>query len=142
MFGNNARFALRMRVSMSEIGSTIKLPARFRHSRDQARQRGFTERQARTIELANIPMPPPAHRAAIHQARRARVARQLGQSGVIFLRLQLGAERGIFLYRLLLALVALKPCFFCHITFLRRTACPSASTTRAPLRRSAPRSRL
>ena len=36
MFGSSARFALRMRVSMSEIGSTIKLPACFRHSRDQS----------------------------------------------------------------------------------------------------------
>src|SRR4030095_8748506 len=134
--GSNARFALRMRVSMSEIGSTIKLPARFRHSRDQSGQRGFTEREARAIELADIAMTPPAHRAAIHQARWTRVARQLGQPGVILLCLQLRPERGVLLHRLLLALVALKPCFFSHITFLRRTACPSASTTRAPLRRS------
>src|SRR5262245_52187390 len=98
-FGSNARFALRMRVNMSEIGSTIKLPARFRHSRDQSSQCGFAERQAGAIELADIAMTPSAHRAAIHEARWTRIARQLCQPGVILFRLQLCPERGVFLYR-------------------------------------------
>src|SRR6187399_910640 len=67
--GNNARLALRMRVNMSEIGSIIKLPARFHYSGDQTIQRGFAERQPRATELAHVGVATAAHRAAVHQAR-------------------------------------------------------------------------
>ena len=53
--GSSARLALRMRVNMSEIGSLIIiLPAGLGHAGNQAVQRGFAERQARTAELAQI----------------------------------------------------------------------------------------
>src|SRR5688572_16135918 len=64
--GNNAMLALRMRVSMSAMGSVI-LPARFRYARDEAIERGFTESETRAGELAEIPAAAAAHRAAIHQ---------------------------------------------------------------------------
>src|SRR5688572_10374244 len=85
--GNNAWLALRMRVSMSAIGS-LMLPARFRYAWDQAVERRFTEREARRGELAKVPATAPAHFAAVHQAHRARVLRELRQPGVILLRLQ------------------------------------------------------
>src|SRR6185312_1126644 len=55
-----------------------------------------------------------AERAAVDQAGWARVTRQLCQSGVVALRFQFGADGGVFLHRLLLALVALFPCFLRH----------------------------
>src|SRR5437868_1046630 len=89
--GNNARLALRMRVNMSEIGSVISksflgLPTGFRDARDQSVQRGFAEREARTIELAQVTMAAAAGGAAIHQTHWARVTRQFRQAGVIAFR--------------------------------------------------------
>src|ERR1017187_5409619 len=55
-----------------------------------------------------------AHRAAIHQPRRAGVAWQLGEAGVIAPGLQFRAHRGVFLHRCGFALVALYPCFLGH----------------------------
>src|SRR3954462_11006689 len=85
--GNNAWLALRMRVSMSAIGSLLMLPARFRYAWDQAVQRRFTKREARRRKFAEIPAAAPAHFAAVHQAHRARVLRKPCQPGVILLRL-------------------------------------------------------
>src|SRR5437763_1324496 len=104
--GSNARCALRIRVNMSEIGSIIKLPARLRHTRDQSIQCGFAEGQPRAAKLPPIAAAASAERAAVDHARRARVTRQLRQAGVIAFRLQFSAERGVFLHRLLLALIA------------------------------------
>src|SRR5215469_254866 len=107
--GSNARCALRIRVNISEIGSIINLPARLRHTRNQSIQRGFAEGQTRATELAPVATAAAAERAAIHHTRWAGVTRQLRQTGVVAFRLQFGAERGEFLHRLLLALIALFP---------------------------------
>src|SRR5687768_11699039 len=106
--GNNALFALRNRVNMSAIGSLI-LPARFGYTWDQPVQRAFTEGQTRAGKFADVGVAAAAHRAAVHQAGGARVARQLRQRGVVLFLLQFGAERGVFLHRLSFALVALQP---------------------------------
>src|SRR6266702_7300149 len=50
--GSNARLALRMRQSMSEIGSFIKLPTGFGHARDQTVKSAFAESHAGAGELA------------------------------------------------------------------------------------------
>src|SRR5688500_1334463 len=89
--GSNAMLALRMRVSISAMGSLLMLPARFRYAWDQAVERRFTEREARRVELAQVPAAPAAHFAAVHQAHRARILRELRQPGVILLRLQFSA---------------------------------------------------
>src|SRR5215469_2560944 len=87
--GSNARLALRIRVSMSEIGSfIIKLPAGFGHARDQPVEGAFAEGHARAAELAQVAVTASAHRAAVHHARWACVARQLGQPRVVALGLQ------------------------------------------------------
>src|SRR5689334_23690734 len=81
--GSNARWALRIRVSMSEIGSVIsivflvlvsrRLPTRLRHTRNQPGQRRLAKGQARAAELPQIRVPAAAHRAAIDHAGPARV---------------------------------------------------------------------
>src|SRR5215207_3076674 len=95
--GDNAILALRMRVSMSAIGSLLMLPARFRYAWDQAVERRFTEREARRAKFAEIPAPASAHLAAVHQAHRARVLRKLREARVILLRLQFCAHSGVLL---------------------------------------------
>src|ERR1051325_1401320 len=118
--GNSARCALRIRVNMSEIGSIIKLPACLRHTGNQSVQRGFAERQTRTTELAPITAAASAERTAIDQTRWAGVTRQFRQTGVIAFRFQFSAERGVFFHCLLLALIALFPCFLRHKIILLR----------------------
>src|SRR5688500_3012272 len=107
--GNNAILALRMRVSMSAMGSLLMLPARFRYAWDQAVERRFTEREARRGKFTELPATAAAHLAAIHQAHGARVLRELREAGVIFLRLQFCAHSGVLLDRFGLPLVALQP---------------------------------
>src|SRR4051794_19386752 len=61
----NALFALRMRVSMSAIGSvSIGSPARFRHARDRALVREVAQADAAEPELAEHGTRPAAAVAA------------------------------------------------------------------------------
>src|ERR1035437_101597 len=108
--GNSARLALRIRVSMSEIGSFIDLPTGFGHARDQAVESAFAERHARAAKLAQIAAAAAAHRAPVDQPRRAGVAREFGQTGIVALGLQLSPDGGVLLDRLGLLLVAFNPC--------------------------------
>src|SRR6266511_4049423 len=85
--GTNARFALRMRVSMSEIGSVISLPTGFGHAGNQTIQRHFAEGQARAAEFPDERVAATADSAAIHHAHRAGIARQLGEARIVALRL-------------------------------------------------------
>lgn len=59
-------------------------------------------------------MPTAGDLAAIDEAGRACVTRKLAERGVVFFRLQFCAKSGILIHRLLLALIALEPCFLCH----------------------------
>src|ERR1051326_3412471 len=97
--GNNARWALRIRVNMSEIGSVIALPACFGHSWNQPVQRGFAKGQARETEFAQKTVAASAHRTTIDQTAGAGVTRELGQAGIVFLRLQFRANGGILFHR-------------------------------------------
>src|SRR6266404_5198258 len=81
--GNNARLALRIRQSMSEIGSFINLPTGFSYARNQTVQRGFAESQTRTAELPEKTATPAAHRAAVDNPDRAGITRQLGQTRIV-----------------------------------------------------------
>src|ERR1035437_781999 len=103
--GSNARPALRMRVNMSEIGSVINLPTGFHNTGNQTVQRGLPESKARRGEFAQITTPTAAGRATVHQPRWAGVARQLRETGVVALGLQLRADRGVFFHRFGFALV-------------------------------------
>src|SRR5690348_12500680 len=137
--GSNARLALRIRVNISAIGSFISLnlnltrnllPTGLRYPRYQSIERRLAESDPRAAELAQVPTPASAHRAAVDHPRRAGVARQLGQARVIAFGLQLGPQRRVFLDRRRLLLIAFNPCCFCHkfrLLFigLRRKACPS-----------------
>src|SRR3989454_11787157 len=112
--GSNARLALRRRVSMSEIGSVIALPTGFGYAGNQPGQRHFTERQPRAAELAEVTMPAAADLAAVHQAHRAGVFRQLRQPRVVAFSFQFSAQRGVFLRRLGLFFVPFQPGFLSH----------------------------
>src|ERR1051325_3343777 len=112
--GTSARFALRMRASMSEIGSVISSPTGFGHAGDQTGQRHFTERQARAAEFPDERVAPAADRAAVDHANRAGVARQFGQPRVVALGLQLGPLGGVLLDGVHLLLVSFFPGGFGH----------------------------
>src|SRR5215203_3646562 len=76
--------ALRIRVSMSPTGSLIAivaapLPARLHEARDQPFRAELPERDARHAELAVIRARPAGHLAAIADAGRVAVARDLRQ---------------------------------------------------------------
>src|SRR5689334_13234056 len=73
-----------MRVSISPRGSLIdmdslSLPARLDHAGYLAGRGEFAQRDARQLELAVIGARTPRHRTAVADARRRRVARQLGK---------------------------------------------------------------
>src|SRR5213594_2315402 len=95
--GTNARFALRMRVSMSEIGSVISLPTGFGHAGNQTIQRHFAEGQTRAAEFPEEPVAAAADGTPIDDAHRAGIARQFRQRRVVTLRLQFGAQRRVLL---------------------------------------------
>src|ERR1051325_9371600 len=137
--GSKAALALRIRVNISEMGSVIILPTGFGDARNQAIEGRFPESHARAIELAQVAMAPSAHGASVHEPCGTRVARQFGQRGIIALGLQFRPQRGKFLHRGRLALVALQPCLFRHKFISPRRACPAPSTTRRPRHRSWPR---
>src|SRR6185369_11083019 len=98
-FGSKARFALRMRVNMSEIGSFM-LPACFGDARNEAVEGAFAEGEARAAELAQVTVAASAHGAAIDDADGAGVFGQLGKRSVVFFGFQFGAESGVFFYGL------------------------------------------
>src|ERR1700733_13551105 len=138
--GSNARVALRMRVSISEIVSVIILPTGLCHPGNQSVQRRLAKRQARAAKFAQVAVAPAGHRTAVDHARRAGVAGQLAQPGIVVLGLEFGAQSGEFLDRGGLPLVPLNPGCFCHKISarlaaplsllsppsLRRRACPSS----------------
>src|SRR5581483_5234312 len=112
--GSNALLALRMRVSMSEMGSFIGLPTGLGDAWDQPGQRGFAEGHSRAAELAQIAMAPAAHRATVHHSGRAGVARELRQPRIVLLRLEFRPQSGVLLDRLGLFLISFDPGYFCH----------------------------
>src|SRR5689334_14512458 len=89
--------ALRMRVSMSAIGScmliTSPLPARLDDSRDFALEGKVAELVAGEPELAIHAARTPGQRAAVADTDRRRVARQLLQLGARFLFRLVGGTR-------------------------------------------------
>src|ERR1700757_609727 len=90
----SASCALRMRVSMSAIGSVMlmsrSLPARLHDARDLAAHCDLAQLVAAQPELPEHSARPAGQGAAVSQARRARIARQ---------RLQLAARRSAAFFR-------------------------------------------
>src|SRR6266404_1856571 len=79
-----ADWPLRMRVSKSPTGSVIMvygppLPARLDDAGQSARRRKFSQRQARKLEFAVHGARTARELAPIADARRRRIARQLGE---------------------------------------------------------------
>src|SRR5512137_1786459 len=83
--GFSTRCALRMRVSMSAMGSLMlmcvpRLPAGLGQAWDVTAHRGLTDLGAREPELAERATRPARQRAAVAQARRTGIARQCLQA--------------------------------------------------------------
>src|SRR4051812_390583 len=92
--------ALRMRVSMSAIGSVIliglaPLPAGLADARDEPLERHVAEGNAAQPELAQVRALPAAHRAPVANAYVRRVARHLAQRDVRLGTLLLGRRRAL-----------------------------------------------
>src|SRR6266404_7407766 len=90
------------------------LPAGLRHTRNHSLRSKLAECEARHLEATNKRSAAARHFAAVHHSRRAGVAWKLSQTGVILFRFELGAERGVFLHRLALALITINPGHLCH----------------------------
>src|SRR5882757_7895756 len=80
-----AAWPLRIRVSKSPTGSVIAmvyglpLPARLHDAGQTARRRELTQRKARELEFVIHRARPARDRAAVANARRRGIARQLGK---------------------------------------------------------------
>src|SRR6266567_6651647 len=109
----NKEFILRARAAHPK-SNLWNLPAGLRHARNQTLRGELAKRQPRDFEPANERAAAARHFATVHYPRRAGVARKLRQTGVILLRFEFGAERGVFLHRRALAFVAINPGCLCH----------------------------
>src|SRR5437660_7463599 len=94
----NKEFILRARAAHPK-SDLWNLPAGLRHARDQSLGGELAKGQPRDFEPANKCTAAAGHFTTVHHSRRAGVARKLRQTGVILLRFELGAERGVFLHR-------------------------------------------
>src|SRR6056297_4006019 len=127
--------ALRMRVSISPIGSFISrvsLPARFHHAGQLPGGAQVAQRDPADFQLAVIGVRTPRKLTAVVQARGRAVARQLreleGGAETLFHRLVLivddlferGTLLGVTIYQLLALFLALDHCFLGHVLILPR----------------------
>src|SRR5688572_31077475 len=123
------RLAFRMRVSMSAMGSwlfivsepvvrfpfqTSELPAGLFQARDFAGERELAEHDAGDLELPQRALAPPGELAAVVRPRRAAVAREVGQRGVVLLLLELAPHFRELLHEFRTPLLLCYPGFRCH----------------------------
>src|SRR5688500_5963120 len=128
------RLAFRMRVSMSAMGSwlfivsepvvrfpfqssssSFSLPAGLFQARDFAGERELAEHDAGDLELPQRALAPARELAAVVRPRRAAVARQVRQRGVVLVVLELTAHVGKLLHQRRSPLLLCYPGFRCHI---------------------------
>src|SRR6266576_3171331 len=120
MRGSSSRFVqqpvydLPIHAPHSDAPALENLPARLGYARNQALQSQFTESKTRNLKSANKCTPTTSDFAPVHYARRAGVTRQLGKPGIVLLRLQLRAQRGVLLHRRAFAFIAIDPGSFGH----------------------------
>src|ERR1041385_6087247 len=100
---------VRMGREAPEPAASGELPARLRHTGNETGGSKLAKRQAGNLETANKSAAAAAHLATIHHPGRAGVAGQLRETDIVLLRLQLRPQRGVFLRRLALAIVAVNP---------------------------------
>src|SRR5687768_2589401 len=127
------RLAFRMRVSMSAMGSWLfivsepvvrfpfqssslsELPAGLFQARDFAGERELAEHDAGDLELPQRALAPARELAAVVRPRRAAVARQVRQRGVVLFLLELTAHVRKLLHQRRSPLLLCYPGFRCHI---------------------------
>src|SRR4051812_3858651 len=90
--GNKARWGLRIRVNMSEMGSVIGLPTGFSDTRNEPVEGCFPELETRAGEFAQITVTTATDGAAVDHPGGTGVARQLREPGVILLRFEFSAD--------------------------------------------------
>src|SRR3954468_16446289 len=105
--------------SWADAGASVsrtakRLPARLRYARNETLGSELTESQARDLEPANECAAPASYLAAINHSRRAGVPWQLGKTGIILSRLELGPHGGVLLDRSAFTLISIDPGHLCH----------------------------
>src|ERR1051325_5309747 len=100
---------VRMRGKHPSPAASRQLPARLRHTGNETGGGELAKREAGNLETANESAAPTAHLATIHHPGGAGIAGQLRETDIILFRLQLRPQRGVFLHRLALAVVAVNP---------------------------------
>src|SRR5882724_7675214 len=109
MRNKNRKFIARMQPLASRTPSSRNLPARFGYARDEPLRSQFAKSETRNLKPANKRASSPGNFTAVHHPGGARVARQVREAGIIFFRLQLGAQCGILLHHRALPLVTINP---------------------------------
>src|SRR4051812_9261601 len=107
--GSNARWALRIRVNMSEMGSVIGLPTGFCDTGNEPVEGCFTELETRAGKFAQIAVTTATDSAAVDHTSGTGVARQLREPGVILLRFEFSAEGSEFFHCIALFFISFKP---------------------------------
>ena len=96
-------------TSRSEAATDRKLPARFGYARNKALRGQLAKGEPGNLESADEPAASAAHLTTIDDACRAGVPWELRETGIVFLRLQLGPERSVFLRCRTLAFIPINP---------------------------------
>ncbi len=101
-------------IAADTAAATAKLPAGFRHARDQSLGGELAKGQPRDFESPNEGAAAARYLTTVHHSSRAGVAGKLGQAGIVFFRFELGPHRGVFLHRIALPFIAINPGRLCH----------------------------
>lgn len=95
-------------------GTPQILPTGFRNSRNHPLGSKFAKSNSGKAKATNESTASPALLTAIDEPSGTGIPRKLGKTFVVAFRLQRGADRGIFLHRLLSPLIPLSPRLLCH----------------------------
>src|ERR1051326_743392 len=106
---NTGMFISRTRRLASETRIDPKLPAGLGYARDEPLRSQLAKGESRHLEPPNKGTAAPGDLASVHHTSWAGITRQARQAGIVFFRLQLRADCGVFSHRLALPLVAIDP---------------------------------
>ena len=98
----------------AHLNGYVVLPTGFRNSRDHPLRSKFSKRNSGKTKSANESTATAALLTAIDKPSGTGIPRELGKTFVVAFRLQLSADRGILLHRLLSPLIPLNPRLLRH----------------------------
>jgi len=102
-----------------------RLPAGLGHPWDESVGSKLTESDPGKLEAANVSAATTSDEATISEPGRAGVTGKHGEGDVVLLLLEFPAQRRVFCYRLLFALIALNPALLCHGLFVGVESLPA-----------------